>query len=293
MLADGVAEAAIVPELGAALASYDLVDEAGRTALFRSCTDPSRAKPFDLANNLLVPWSNRISGGGFWFAGQFHRLEPNFPGEPYPIHGNGFSSVWSVECLEPASAELSCDPQGPGPFRYKGNVRYALAGGELTMRLSVRNEGACPLPFGLGFHPSIVRRPLTKLQAKATLVVLETRDHLPAGEMPTASCPEWDFAAARALPSAWINNAFLDWDGRASVLWPDPKLALDIEADPPLSTYILYSPSSEANFFCFEPVSHPVNAHNLPGGADANGLTILAPGHSMSAACLFQPRRPI
>lgn len=64
-LADGVAEATVAPDLGGGLASYDLVGAAGRAALFRPCRDLKRAGPFDLANNLLVPWSNRISGGGF------------------------------------------------------------------------------------------------------------------------------------------------------------------------------------------------------------------------------------
>jgi aldose 1-epimerase len=95
-----------------------------------------------------------------------------------------------------------------------------------------------------------------------------------------------------ACPSSWPDqHAFRDWDGRASILWPDRKLALDIVADPPLSTYILYSPSGNADFFCFEPVTHPVDAHNLPGGPRANGLIILAPSQSMSAVCRFRARR--
>jgi aldose 1-epimerase len=290
-LCDGVAEATVVPEIGAALASYDLLDQAGRTALFRSCADPSHAGPFDLACNLLVPWSNRISGGGFWFRKRFHPLEPNIPGEPYPIHGNGFSSAWTVERREPATAELSFESQGPGSFRYEASVRYAIAHGNLTMRLSVRNLGAAPLPFGLGFHPWIVRCPRTILQAKAARVVLETNDHLPAGQTPTSSCPEWDFATAHALPGGWINNAFRGWDGRANILWPDRNLALDIVADPLLSTYILFSPSGNADFFCFEPVTHPVDAHNQRRGPRANGLIVLAPGQLMSVACLFRAQR--
>ena len=101
-LTDGVGEATVAPDLGGGLASYDLVGAAGRAALFRPCRDLSRAGPFDLANNLLVPWSNRISGGGFHFGGRFHPLEPNLPGEPYPIHGNGFSSAWAVRSRAPA-----------------------------------------------------------------------------------------------------------------------------------------------------------------------------------------------
>ena len=67
---------------------------------------------------------------------------------------------------------------------------------------------------------------------------------------------------------------------------------MNIEAEPLLSTYILYSPSDQAGFFCFEPVTHPVDAHNLPGGPERNGLTILAPEETLSAACLFCPRLP-
>ena len=291
MINDGVAEAVILPDLGAGLASYDLVDASGRTPLFRPCRDPSRAGPFDLALNLLVPWSNRISGGGFHFNGQFHPLAPNLPGERFPIHGNGFSSRWLVERATADSAEFSLRSDGPGPFRYEAHASYSLTAGALTMWLSVRNLGVTPLPFGLGFHPWIARSARTQLKAKAERVVLETNEHLPAGEAPTTSRPEWDFAAPRRLPSGWINNAFLGWDGQARVLWPDRSLVLDAEADPPLSTYILYSPSAEADFFCFEPVTHPVDAHNLPGGPEANGLTILAPQEAMSAICRFRPRR--
>ncbi|MFZ0600170.1 MAG: aldose 1-epimerase [Roseiarcus sp.] len=287
---DGVAEAVILPELGAGLASYDLIRASGRVPLFRPRRDPARGGPFDLALNLLVPWSNRISGGGFRFNGQFHPLAPNLPGEPFPIHGNGFSSRWLVGRATADSADLSLCSDGPGSFRYEARASYSLTAGALAMRLCVRNLAPEPLPFGLGFHPWIVRSAGTLLKAKAGRIVMETHDHLPAGEAPAASRAEWDFAAPRALPSGWINNAFLGWDGRATVLWADRSLELEVEADPPLSTYILYSPSDKADFFCLEPVTHPVDAHNLPGGPEANGLTILAPQETLSAACRFCPK---
>lgn len=290
-LSDGAAEVVIAPELGAGLASYDLVDAAERAPLFRPCRDLAHAQPFDLANNLLVPWSNRISGGGFHFGGRFHRLDPNLPGEPYPIHGNGFSRVWSVEEAAPESVVLALTSNGPGPFRYHARATYALSAGALTMRLWLSNPGPEPLPFGLGFHPWLVRTAGTLLQAKAERVGLENSDHLPDGEAPVDSRPDWNFATPRALPPAWINNAFFGWDGRAGILWPDRRLALDIEAEPRLSIYIVYSPAGGADFFCFEPVTHPVDAHNLPGGPEANGLTILGPQETMSAACRFRPRR--
>jgi aldose 1-epimerase len=290
-LSDGAGEAVIVPELGAGLASYDLVDADARRPIFRPCRNPSSARPFDLASILLVPWSNRISGGGFLFAGKFHSLQPNLPGEPYPIHGNGFSSAWSVENTTSTTAELSLMSDGPGPFRYAARASYALKAGALTMRLSVVNHAAEPLPFGLGFHPWIVRTSETLLRAKAKSFVLETSDHLPSGKAQVSSRPGWNFAESRRLPGDWINNAFLDWDGRALVRWPDRSLALELAADPPLTVYIVYSPSREADFFCFEPITHAVDAHNASGGPEANGLIVLAPQESLSVACRCTPGR--
>jgi aldose 1-epimerase len=290
-LFDGVAEAVVVPELGAGLASYDLIEADRKTPLFRPRRDLRGAGPFDLANNLLLPWSNRISGGGFRFGGRFHPIPPNLAGEAYPIHGNGFSTAWTVKSAEPAGAELSLTSHGPGPFHYAAHAFYRLQAGALTMRLTIVNVAVEPLPFGLGFHPWIVRTADTRLRAKAERVLLETSDHLPSGKAHVSSHRQWNFSHGRGLPSGWINNAFLGWDGRANIVWRDRKLALEIEAETPLDVYIVYSPSAEADFFCFEPVTHLVDAHNAPGGPQANGLAILQPQTSVSAACRFRPRR--
>jgi len=290
-IADGVAEAVIAPEIGAAVAAYHLIAGKRTVPLFRPCRNLAQAQPFDLACNLLIPWSNRISGGGFRFQGRFHPLEPNVVGEPYPIHGNGFLSRWTVESATAVGAELSLSSDGPGPFRYAARVGYELHEGALTMRLAVANLADEPLPFGLGFHPWIVRTADVRLRAPAKTVLLETNDHLPAGAAAVSSRSTWDFAEPRSLPDEWINNCFLGWDGQADVVWLDRRLALKIESDPPLSVYIVYSPSSEADFFCFEPVTHVFDGHNAPGGPEAGGLAILAPRASLSSACRFSPRR--
>ena len=288
-ISDGVAEAAISPELGAGLAWYDMLIEGRREPIFRPCRRPSEAHPFDLALNLLVPWSNRISGGGFAFGGEFHRLAPNLPGEPFPIHGSGFSRPWRIERRESTRAALSLDSAEPVPFNYAAWISYEIFEGRLTALLGVRNAGPKPLPFGLGLHPWFPRASQTQLEAKAERVVLENCDHLPSGILDVRACEDWNFKTLRRLPDAWINNAFLGWNGRARIVWPDRGIALEISAETSVSTYILYSSASDANFFCFEPVTHPVDAHNLPGGPAANGLVILEPDQEMSLSCRFAP----
>jgi aldose 1-epimerase len=64
-------------------------------------------------------------------------------------------------------------------------------------------------------------------------------------------------------------------------------VSLAIEAD--MGYYILYAPAGR-DFFCFEPVDHAVNAHNLPRGVARNGLTILVPGQTLCRRVVFRVR---
>lgn len=289
-ISDAVAKARIVPAVGAGLVSYDLKTEAGALPIFRGRDDVTNMQPFDLAMNLLVPWSNRISGGGFSHDGSFFALEPNVPGEPYPIHGNAFLSSWIVEAHEPARAELSLFSDGPGPYCYKATVTYALENGVLDVTLIVENLGSITLPYGIGLHPWFPRSAGVLLRARSSRVVLEDRRHLPAGERILVADDEWNFENGRALPRGWINNAFLDWDGRAKIDWTDRELSMDIDADAPLKTFIVYSPSADADHFCFEPVSHAVDAHNSKHSLKKSGLVELPPGDDIRARCRFAPQ---
>jgi aldose 1-epimerase len=160
----------------------------------------------------------------------------------------------------------------------------------LTVNLGVTNQAATALPYGLGFHPWLPRAPDTRLQAKAQMIWLEDERHLPTRKIPVDERPEWNFNTMRALPDGWINNAFEDWDRQARIEWPSRDLSLSIAASESLETYLLYSPGREAPFFCFEPVSHVVDAHNLHGGPKANGLAILAPTETADMTCRFSLR---
>jgi aldose 1-epimerase len=185
---------------------------------------------------------------------------------------------------------LEHEALGPGPYRYDATLDYTLETDAMTIRLEARNRASLALPFGLGFHPWLPRTPATRLQAEAESVWLEDASHLPVKRVPVKSRPDWDFSSSRSLPAGWINNAFTGWNGQATISWEDRDLVVDLEARPPLSTFILYSPSADAPFFCFEPVSHVVDAHNLPPGPEAHGLVVLTPSTTLAAECRFRLR---
>ncbi|RRH94813.1 aldose 1-epimerase [Mesorhizobium tamadayense] len=273
-LNDGQSRLVLAPENGAAIARYD--------ALVIGSAPVPLLKPGDGTGTsgcqLLVPWSNRISGGGFFFEGRFHAVEPNVPGETFPIHGDGFQKPWRLAHRTDTEAELVLEDGAIGPYRYRATVTYALRDGALDAWLTVENRAGMRLPYGLGFHPWFPRGDTTLLEAKARRVWLEDERHLPVGVVPVSEHPAWDFERPIPLPPDWVNNAFDGWNGHARIVQMEEGIAITLTAPPELDVYILYSPSPDAGFFCFEPVSHPVDAHH------GEGLTELDHGQTMSAA---------
>ena len=272
-LNDGQSRLVLAPQNGAAIASYD--------ALVAGSAPVPLLKPGDGTGTsgcqLLVPWSNRISGGGFEFDGRFHPIEPNVPGEAFPIHGDGFQKPWRLASRTDTEAELTFDDGAIGPYRYRASVTYALQNGALEAHLIVENRAGMRLPYGLGFHPWFRRGVSTLLEAKAKRVWLEDERHLPVGVVPVRERPAWDFDRPIPLPLEWVNNAFDGWNGRASITQLRDGIKITLNASPELDVYIVYSPSPDAGFFCFEPVSHTVDAHH------GEGLTPLDDGETMGA----------
>ncbi|MGK9201137.1 aldose 1-epimerase [Sinorhizobium meliloti] len=271
------------PDLGAGLTAFDVLHDGSWEPIFRR-VDPSTAHPFALSNILLAPFSGRVSGGGFTFDGTFHALPRNVETEPYPIHGNGFSAAWDVASMSADSITLTLSAEGPGPFRYDARMSYRLESAGLVMELSLVNRARIRLPYGAGFHPWFVREPDTTLHAPARGVWLEQSDHLPKAHDAIAAHPDMDFSRPQPLPARWINNWFDGWNGKARIHWPRRGFVADVDASEALSQYVVFSPAPDAGFFCFEPVTHPVDAFNLSGKAEARGLKVLEPGESLSVS---------
>lgn len=271
-LRSGDAHALIDPDIGAGLATLRV----SGLPILCPAQDRPQGSPFSLGMNLLAPFSNRLSRD-FAFAGQSHHVPANLPGEPFAIHGDAFQKRWTVHSQSQDTATLVLDGN-IGPFCYDARVCYALQPDSLSTELVMTNRAAIALPFGGGFHPWFHRSRDTRIMFHATGFWPEDERHLPATSEPAALPPALDFAAPAPLPDGWINAGFSGWDGRARIA--QPRLDLTIEA-PGVTTALLYSPGSESVFFCLEPVTHPVDAHNLPGQP---GLVTLAPGDSMSLA---------
>ncbi|MBE1162016.1 aldose 1-epimerase [Dyella acidiphila] len=272
----------VLPAQGGGLGSFEWLARDAAFSLLR----PYRAAPandgaaFDpnrLACYPLVPWSNRISGGGFDFAGTSVALSPNCPGEPYPIHGSGWRRSWAVQSHGGEQIQLRLDERAPDGYSYRAMLTYALRGNALEIGLSISNTGDAALPFGLGLHPFIALHDGVSLHAPAARVWQnDGRSPLPSANVPVPA--DWDFRQPQVLPREVLNHCFLPWSGEASVNWPRQGMRMQILAN--VDAFLLYTPD-DADFFCFEPVDHPIDAVHLPGGPLAHGMTALAPGEHL------------
>ena len=236
----------------------------------------------------LVPFGNRLGGNKFAVGGQTYHLPPNTTGNPLYLHGDGWLATWTVVSADEKDIRLSYvhPADGQSPYAYEAQQHIRLQDGALILDLSVTNRGDAALHFGLGHHPYFPRTPQTRLLAPAGVMWSEQPDHLPGA--PAALPPDLDFHAAKLLPDRWVNNAFDGWDGMARIEWPERELAVVIDTDASLRHYMLYLPTDDTDFFCFEPMSHLPNGHHLPG---LGGLVLLVPGESVAGRMRLQPQR--
>ena len=279
----------ILPSVGGGLVRFDWCGRGEPIALMRPgdlslATTNSQSDPNQLACYPLLPWSNRIAEGGFEVEGRRVTLSPNRNDEPLPIHGSGWQRAWQVLRQNDHEALLVLEDSTPGGYAYRASLRYVLQDDALQIELQVTNTGSSAMPFGLGLHPFFPRHGDVALRAPAPQVwINDGHSPLPVAviDVPQA----WDFSESRSLPEDGLNHGFQSWTGDAVISWPRLGLHLNVEAD--VDAFVIYTPA-DLDFFCFEPVDHAINAVHLPGGAVANGMTLLAPQASLARHFVFR-----
>lgn len=280
--------ARILPEAGGGLAGFDWHGRGESIALMRRYEPRSNSQahtidPNRLACYPLVPWSNRIAEDGFDVDGRWIALTRNREGEPWPIHGSGWQRAWQVQSHTAREVRLSLRESSATAYSYAATLNYALHDDALQVDLAVTNTGSATMPFGLGLHPFFPRHGEVHLLAPAPQVwINDGQSPLPIERV--AVPPHWDFRNKRVLPGEGLDHAFHAWTSDAEIHWRALQLGLRISAD--VDAFVLYTPAG-GDFFCFEPVDHPINALHLPGGALANGMTMLLPRATLEHRFVF------
>ena len=225
----------------------------------------------------LVPYVNRIRGGAFVCDGRPVFLSVNSPGDPSPMHGQGWRAAWEVMDAGEDHATLSFHhAAGDWPWRYEATQRFALDADGLSLELSCRNLSPERMPCGLGFHPYYPCDADTVLDTE-----VESAWTIDAAVLPVAKVPaigRYDLRARRICGQS-LDNGFDGWGGTASIRWPGRPASLRLRSRD-AGRFQVYSPP-EGGLFVAEPVQNANAALNEPQGDwPALGLTLLEQGRS-------------
>lgn len=231
----------------------------------------------------LVPFSNRIREGRFVCDGREVRLTPNLPGDPSPLHGQGWRGAWRIDSRDDRSATMSfIHEPGEWPWRYAATQVFALDERGLSVKLSCRNLSAERMPCGLALHPYFRCDADTRLRTGVTDVWTIDERVLPVNRVPATGRfdPNNGPVCSRGLDhgyEGWSGSALIDWGAGA-------KLRMTAAAP----RFQLYAPP-EGELFVAEPVENANAALNRPQEEwEASGLTLLDAGTEHSLEVRFE-----
>jgi aldose 1-epimerase len=284
----------VITEVGAGLRSYTLGDRPILDAYGESeVASAGRGQ-------VLMPWPNRLQDGAYEFAGKSHQLALTEPEAGNAIHGLVRWAAWSVgdRDADRVVMEHTLHPHPGYPFALALSIEYSLSEDGLRVTSTAANVGGDPCPYGSGQHPY-----LTVGTEKVDTVVL----HVPGRTMlltderkiPVAAAPvegtEHDFRQPRAIGAQQLDNTFTDLirddDGLARVTLRDPDGDAEVtvwldESYPYVEVFTGDPlPSVERRSLAVEPMTCPPNAFRT-----GEGILVLAPGESATAAWGIQPR---
>ncbi|MDB5448454.1 MAG: putative galactose mutarotase [Phenylobacterium sp.] len=276
-------------------------------------------KAFSFGGALLAPYANRITGRPVAGAreieatvdGRTLRLPRNWGGKAagareYAMHGLILDAQVPFEQPSPdrVTGRLEAgDFGGRWPSRTQMAFDWRLAAGGLELTVTVRNSGAEPLPFGLGWHPYFAlpsgdrRQARLRLPAAARTEVDNYDEVLPTGRVLPVAGGAYDFNAGegRPLGELYLDDCFTDLvreAGRAVVEILDPAAAVGLRISSPtpqVKAVQVYAPPDKP-FVVVEPQFNLADPYSdvWPGGRDT-GMARLEPGESLTYAVRVEP----
>ncbi len=273
----------ILPELGASLSFLKYMQNNTVRDILRPLETGGKVDANNASLFPMIPFCGRIRGGSFVYFGITRKMAKNHTGIVDPIHGDGWKSVWQVQSQQDDKIVLTLThdkDKGGFPFSYNAELSYTLKKTRLEIEMKITNPGPLPMPCGMGIHPFFVKTKEVELDFVTQMVWSNESD--PIFDKPYETPSTWQFQGGRPLKNAVFDTCFDGFDGKASILYPDTGITVNIEADNQFKHVVLYAPRGK-NFFCLEPVSNAINAFNLAAnGTIGTGMKSIGPEQSMS-----------
>lgn len=271
----GDAELILAPEIGGTIVSWTI----GGIPMLRP-TVPGATPVREQACYPLIPFSNRVAGHGFSFRGTRYELPVILNG--YSIHG----AAWQCEWRGEGSRMLLSYPGGTlWPFAFDAEQSFDLGERGLAVTMRITNRHTSHAPAALGLHPYFPRTPEMTFQFAATSVWQNGDDMIPNANIQVP--PAWDFTRPRTIGDIAVDNCFAGWYRTALFHWPEHGARLSMTADQTFRHLVVYIPQ-HADFLAVEPVANMNDGLNRMGEHVDHGMTVLAPGETLSGTITFK-----
>ena len=279
--------ATVLPDLGGALGRFATLTDAGAIDWLRPAPEGART-PLDCASFLAVPFFSRLKEDRLEFDGAIWPQRPAGWGFGHALHGFGWQGPWQVVEARGDRVVLTRHHQGADwPSAHKARQVISLAEDRLTVEVTLTNRGNRDMPAGVGFHPYFPRgHGFPRLTAQVA-----ARHETDAAGWPIRAGADDPFVAALQAGMPILtgqNSVYSGWNGHARLEWPHGDLRL--EASGPAADFLcVYTPDGQ-DFACVEPVSHTIDAPNLPSaGFGPTGHRRLRPGERLTTAMVLRP----
>ena len=276
-IAAGKLRLQVSPSVGGSISAFEWIEGHQARPILRKCNN-GLENVLDAASFPLVPYVNRIRDGRFTFRGREVTLHPNMPGDPSPLHGQGWLHPWKVEESGEGNLVLTfAHGAGEWPWAYEARQEFALDDRGLSLSLTCRNRSVEPMPCGLGLHPYYPCGPDTRIDTQVADAWTIDEKVLPVEKVPAQG--RYDLRD-RHVCGQGLDNGWGGWGGSASMTDPDWPYALEMSS-PQARFFQLYSPP-DGGVFVAEPVTHANAALNEPEERWPElGMRVLDPGEEM------------
>ena len=228
----------------------------------------------DTASFPLVPIVNRIPNGQFSFEGRKVQLQPNLPGSPDFLHGQGWKSAWEVEQQNATNITLLLNHSPEEwPWAYTARQHFTIIPGGIRCELSVKNTDVKNMPAGLGFHPYFLRTPDTQVKTQYEGYWAASEALHPKKKIAGSYRKDWN-AGASVIDEKLTDHTHYGFGGKAQITEPN-RPTITITADPNCDNLHIYTPTDGPSF-CLEPVTDRADPFN----ETPFQLKVLAPNES-------------
>lgn len=255
----GALELELAPDIGGSIARFDYVSNGNRQPLLRPAALGANS-PLAMASFPLVPYANRIRGGSFVCDDRTVTLTPNLPGDPSPLHGQGWLNPWQVTGSAVRQARLAyIHETGEWPWRYEAWQEFNLDENGLSVTLGCRNLSPERMPCALALHPYFPGDDSTIIDVEVASAWTIDAQTLPLREV--AATGRYDLRNRRVCGTS-LDNGFEGWSGKADFSWPGSSVGLTMSSID-ATRFQIYSPPDQ-NYFAAEPVQNTNAALNAP-----------------------------